>query len=99
MENTVPTGDNGRAPDGRFGAGNRFATGNPRHKQTAELRSALFAAVSSKDIEAVVKRLVQMAHNGDLAAIRELLDRVLGKPSATDLLERVEQLEQRAWRD
>jgi hypothetical protein len=99
MGETVPTGDNGRGPNGRFGAGNRFATGNPRHRQTAELRAALFAAVSSKDIEAVVATLVEKARSGDVVAIRELLDRVLGKPSQTDLLQRVEALEEKAWRD
>jgi hypothetical protein len=34
-----------------------------------------------------------------VVAIRELLDRVLGKPSQTDLLQRVEALEEKAWRD
>jgi hypothetical protein len=42
----------------------------------------LLAAVSDDDLRAVVSTLVEMAKAGDLAAIRELLDRVLGKPTA-----------------
>jgi hypothetical protein len=34
-----------------------------------------------------------MAKAGELAAIRELLDRTIGKPSQSELLERVERLE------
>ena len=41
----------------------------------------LLAEVSDGDYRAVVKKLVALAKKGDLAAIRELLDRLLGKPT------------------
>jgi hypothetical protein len=37
-------------------------------------------AVSDDDVRAVTAKLVEKAKSGDLGAIRELLDRVVGKP-------------------
>lgn len=42
------------------------------------------SAVSERDLKAVVKKLLTLAKRGNIAAIRELLDRTLGK-SATAL--------------
>jgi hypothetical protein len=39
-------------------------------------------AVTADDLRAIVAKLVTMAKGGDLAAIREVLDRTLGKPLA-----------------
>jgi 5-hydroxyisourate hydrolase-like protein (transthyretin family) len=39
-------------------------------------------AVTAEDIRAVVAKLIEQAKAGDLAAIREVLDRTLGKPLA-----------------
>jgi hypothetical protein len=86
-------GSNGRDSHGRFTAGNAGGPGNPHVMQTAKLRAKLLEAVMPDDIEAVIKQLVTMARSGDMPAIRELLDRVLGKPNSSDLAERVERLE------
>lgn len=43
------------------------------------LRSALLAAVTADDIEAVARALVAQARAGEIPAARELLNRVLGK--------------------
>ena len=54
-------------------------TGNPLANRTARLRAILLDTVSDDDFRAVVAKLVAMAKAGDLVAIRELLDRTLGK--------------------
>ena len=79
----LPNGSNGRGPDGRFAKGNRGGPGNPYASRTARLRSVLLDNVTDDDFKAVVGKLVAMAKAGDLAAIRELLDRVLGKSKGT----------------
>ena len=40
------------------------------------------------------RALLEMAKGGDRQAFAELADRVMGKPSPTDLLQRIEVLEQ-----
>lgn len=85
----------GRDPtSGRFAAGWRGGGGNPYAKKTAELRAALYATVTPDDIKAVVAKLIILAKEGDVVAIRELLDRTLGKPEPTDVLMQVAELEQ-----
>lgn len=74
-----PNGDNGRDKSGRFVKGNPGGPGNPHARQVAELRSAAINAVTPDDIRAAVEQLVAKSRNGELAAIKELLDRVLGK--------------------
>ena len=89
-----PTDPNGRGPDGRFTPGNKAATGNPYAKKVSRLRAALIGAVKPADIDKIIKVLIREAKTGDVSSIRELLDRVLGKPTQTDVLERIERLEQ-----
>ena len=93
---TIPTpnGRIGRASNGRFAAGNPGGPGNPQAKRVAALRKALLKSVKPADVEAIVAKLVEAAKNGDTVAAREILDRTIGKPVQTDLLQRVEQLEQ-----
>ena len=55
---------NGRDTKGRFGPGNRCATGNPFTKKIGQLRAALIRAVSEGDIEAIVRKLVEQAKAG-----------------------------------
>ena len=72
-------GANGRTESGRFAKGNRAGRGNPHAKRAQLLRSAVLDAVGPDDIAAVVAKLVTMAKGGDVAAIKLLFDRVLGK--------------------
>ena len=74
---------NGRGPNGRFAKGNPGGPGNPHANRTARLRAMLLDTVSDDDFRAVVAKLVAMAKAGDLVAIRELLDRTLGKSKGT----------------
>jgi hypothetical protein len=77
----------------REAQGNRGGPGNPYTKSIGLLRAALLRSVSEKDFEAVVKALVAKAKQGDIGAIRELMDRIVGRPVEADLLERLEALE------
>ena len=60
----------------------------------ARLRSALFKAVSPDDLKAVVAALLKSAKSGDVAAARELIQRLLGPPEALDFVERLAAIEQ-----
>ena len=69
----------GHDTTGRFAVGNTLGRGNPHAAQVARLRSAMLAAVSEDDMKATIGKLVEMAKGGDVAAIKLLFDRVLGK--------------------
>jgi hypothetical protein len=99
IDEPLVNGANGATPKGRdnrgrFAKGNRGGPGNPQAKRTAVLRAALADAVTAEDVRAIAKRLVIEAKSGDISAVRELLDRVIGRPVPADVLERVEALEQ-----
>lgn len=90
----IPIGDGARDPaSGRFRLGNAGGPGNPHAAQVARLRAAMLAAVTPDDVADLVRTLLELAKGGNVAAIRELLDRVLGKSEAIDLVVRVEALE------
>lgn len=95
MAQPLDTAVDGRDVHGRFAPGNRAGQGNPFAKRVAELRSAFYEAVSREDLAAVVRALVEKARAGDVPAAREVLERLLGKAEAIDVLARVEELEQR----
>ena len=87
-------GENGeRNANGRFAKGNSGGPGNPFAKRVARLRSALFKSVSPQDLREVVAALLKQAKAGDVASIKELLQRLLGPPEAIDLVERLDALE------
>ena len=62
---------------GRFRPGNQAARGRsfPHAAQVSRLRSALLDAITEDDVRAVLAALVERARAGDVAAIREFLDR------------------------
>ncbi|MCE5302848.1 MAG: hypothetical protein LLF97_07030 [Planctomycetaceae bacterium] len=95
MKKAAPStnGPNGRDAHGRFAKGNAGGPGNPFARQAQHLRGALFAAVTTADLKAVVTKLVQLAKGGDVQAAKVVLDRALGPPVELDLIERIEQLE------
>ena len=88
------TGSNGRGEGGRFGPGNKYARGNPHARRVARLRAELLRAVTPADLRDVALALLTQAKAGDVAAAKELLQRLLGPPVELDLLERLETLEQ-----
>jgi len=76
-----PNGANGHGRDrrGRFVVGNPGGPGNPHARTVAAWRRAFLEAVTPADIRKVARTLVRMAIAGDLGAIKELLDRTVGK--------------------
>lgn len=92
-EPITPAGD-GRTAKGRFAPGNKAGKGNPHNKKTQRIRAALLKAATLDDVKAICAKLVEGAKGGDLKFIQEWLDRCIGKPSQTEIMERVEKLEQ-----
>jgi hypothetical protein len=77
----VPEG--GRDPEtGRFVEGYAGGPGRPKAKRAAELRRELLAQTDIGDLREVWAKLLELAKGGDLPAIREVLDRTLGKTVA-----------------
>jgi len=81
----LSNGENGRVKPLKRDGGGRFATGNAggpgRPPGTvAAWRAAMAESVTRDDIRAVALVLVQQAKAGAPWAIRELLDRCLGRP-------------------
>ena len=87
------TASNGRGERGRFGPGNKYAKGNPHARRVARLRAELLRTVTPADMREVATALLNQAKAGDVAAAKELLQRLLGPPVALDLMERLEALE------
>ena len=72
-----------RALDGKFAPGNKAAVGHrhPLARRASQIKALVLATVSDDDIVAVVRKLVELARGGDLYACRELLDRLIGRPT------------------
>lgn len=84
-ENVPPlsNGSNGRSAGGRFAKGWQGGPGNPHASNVHKFRNALHASVTEDNIRNVVTKLVQLAEGGEAWAVKELLDRCLGKPKET----------------
>ena len=82
-----------RDAGGRFARGNPGGPGNPKLREVARLRRALLDGVTETDIRDVVAALLDKAKAGHLPAVRELLDRLVGKATDADLADRLEELE------
>ncbi len=54
----------------------------------------MLTAVTEDELTDIVKKLVELALEGNVQAAKEVLDRCLGKPIEADLIERLDQLEQ-----
>lgn len=82
----------GRGIGGKFAGGHSFSRG-PRRTRAARMRKAYAQAVKPEDMADVARAVLAMAKDGDIGAARELCDRLLGRPTPTDLNERLEALE------
>jgi hypothetical protein len=79
-ESAVKTVPNGRDTSGRFVAGNKCSTGHAYHTRIHNLRRAIIAASTPKDIMEIVQKLAELAKAGDVAAAKVYLDYVVGRP-------------------
>jgi hypothetical protein len=80
-EIAVKTVPNGRDTSGRFMYGNKCAKGHAYHKRIHNLRRAIIAASTPRDIIEIVQKLAELAKAGDVAAARVYLDYVVGRPA------------------
>jgi hypothetical protein len=64
---------------GRFLPGNPGGPGHPHARKPWKI--ALETAVTPEEITTALRKLYEVAMTGDVAAIRELFDRVIGKPT------------------
>ena len=74
------TNENGRDHGGRFAKGNPGGPGGPR-KRSFELRRAAEEAVTPEHVQALMRRAVRMGLEGNILAIRLVLERVVGRPA------------------
>lgn len=81
--------------NGRFVKGNKAAVGRrAKHAEhVGKLRAAMLAAMTPESVLRIMATLETEAENGNLVAIKEYLDRAVGKPLPLDVVERLEQLE------
>jgi hypothetical protein len=84
-----------RSANGQFAKGNCGGPGNPNPRRTAELQAAIWSAVTSDDLQAILRSMVQAALAGDVAAAKLILDRMFGKQSLLSMMEEAERIEQR----
>jgi hypothetical protein len=75
----VPTA-NGRGSDGRFTQGNRFGPGNPFYRKQAEFRRAVLELFTPEDVMSLLRVMLALGCNGDVAAAKVFLEYVVGKP-------------------
>ncbi len=65
---------------GKFTRGNTLGTGNPRAKHHAELRKAFRDCGTEDDVRAFYAKLRELALDGDVTALKLLLDHLIGRP-------------------
>ena len=70
-----------------------FVKGNKARRSVATLGSAMVVAVTPDAMRLIIQKFVQTAQEGNPGAMREVLDRFLGKPVEADLVERLDALE------
>jgi hypothetical protein len=76
---TPPT-DNGRSADGRFAKGNAGGPGNPFYRKQAEFRRAVLELFTPEDVMSLLRVMLALGRNGDVAAAKVFLEYVVGKP-------------------
>ena len=69
---------NGRTDQGKFALGWKGGPGNPFAARVSALKVAMYEAIDNGDIQAMTKRLVNMAKRGNVVAAKVIMDRLLG---------------------
>src|SRR5262249_29749638 len=70
----------GRDAGGRFAKGNPGGPGNPYTRQTAQLRQAVLETMNETEIRLITQKLLTLAREGDIQAIKLVLAYAVGKP-------------------
>ena len=70
-----------------FQKGNPGGPGNPHAAQVARLRAMLLDSATDERMRATIDKLWSMAADGDMVAIKEIFDRLFGKPKQAVELE------------
>src|SRR6266498_3475597 len=65
---------------GRFTIGNKGGPGNPFAREVAGLRQALLKRINAEAIDRIAVKLISLAEDGNLQAIRMVFDYAIGKP-------------------
>lgn len=82
------TNGTGRRPGRRFAPGNNFGPGNPPRGDGGETGGRHPGGCHPKGYRRDHPRPGASGKGGDMAAIRELVERAIGKPTDADLAER-----------
>jgi hypothetical protein len=81
-ETTVAAGRDAAGHDakGRFAPGNGGGPGNPYARQVAELKKILLEETTPERLRNIIKKLLTLAEEGNVPAIKLVLSYALGKP-------------------
>jgi hypothetical protein len=80
----TPASTNWRDDRGRFTRNNPGGPGNPFARQVARLRQVLLDCVTPEDMAVIAHKLVELAKEGDVHAIKLLFSYTLGKPPTAE---------------
>lgn len=83
MTDRLPKRQFDRDNRGRYLPGRPGGSGNPAGERIERLRHEMMKPVSSADIQGIIRKLIDLALEGDVAAAREVLNRTIGKPLPT----------------
>lgn len=73
---------------GRFAPGNRGGPGRPRKAIEARYQKIVYSAITEDALFRAVSKLIELAEQGDVAAIREVLRLALpAKPDPFELID------------
>ncbi|MFO0846448.1 MAG: hypothetical protein U0797_29445 [Gemmataceae bacterium] len=96
-EETPKTNPEGRDSNGRFAKGNAGGPGNPFARRVAQMRSLALEKVTDDDLAAILKKMVELAKEGDIPAAKLVLQYTLGKPVSQPHPDRIDRDEMQAW--
>ena len=80
-----------RDAGGKFVPGNPGGPGNPLAKRVNQIRARILAQITREDLNEIIAKLIEQAKAGDIVAIKEVLDRCMGKSISFSEMRAVEQ--------
>lgn len=93
--NGESNGADGRDPGGRFVKGWKGGPGNTLSGKVAKIRARLFAHYEDgTKVDELVTSLHALAIEGNVAAHKEVFDRLLGKPQDLEMVQAINELQE-----